>query len=247
MKAAYGPALTSLLPTVAKSANGTSKASVLEIALSCPFPPEQDRSPRSSIYSRIQKRVAGLYKLISIICAQQYIDVEDRGGVNVRILLLDYAKGLHPADENNDLPSKSPLPDPITDLPTLVRCNRPWARVVSLESEEGESLLQSFEGYRSRFLPRTKSLELLRVPGGIAMIDASERAISESPQDKRSDRKHYSVAVGGTFDHLHAGHKLLLTMTASVVESSSSHSRPVDRTLTVGITGDELLRNKKFA
>nr|AGU68185.1 pantetheine-phosphate adenylyltransferase [Herpetomonas muscarum] len=45
------------------------------------------------------------------------------------------------------------------------------------------------------------------------------------------------VAVGGTFDHLHAGHKLLLT-TAALHATEK---------LRCGITGDELLVKKKFA
>ncbi|KAF2453921.1 hypothetical protein BDY21DRAFT_354505 [Lineolata rhizophorae] len=94
-------------------------------------------------------------------------------------------------------------------------------------------------------------------------------------------RRHYSVAVGGTFDHLHVGHKLLLTMFAFMVEpgemesfaaaaSASSEDEadedededededdegedeapmPLDRKrlLTVGITGDSLLRNKAYS
>ena len=47
---------------------------------------------------------------------------------------------------------------------------------------------------------------------------------------------HRHVAMGGTFDHLHPGHKLLLT-------TSAFHTA---ERLRVGITGDELLKNKKF-
>lgn len=36
------------------------------------------------------------------------------------------------------------------------------------------------------------------------------------------------VAVGGTFDHIHAGHKILLTMTALLAEDS----------MVVGVTGN---------
>ncbi|CCG81750.1 Uncharacterized protein C1F12.08 [Taphrina deformans PYCC 5710] len=43
------------------------------------------------------------------------------------------------------------------------------------------------------------------------------------------------VAVGGTFDHLHAGHKILLTMTAWLAQGK----------VVCGITGDALLVNKK--
>jgi phosphopantetheine adenylyltransferase len=52
--------------------------------------------------------------------------------------------------------------------------------------------------------------------------------------------------VGGTFDHLHAGHKLLLTATALLLQPASN-AATAHRRLIVGITGDELLKNKKFA
>ncbi|RIA88116.1 hypothetical protein C1645_775770 [Glomus cerebriforme] len=44
------------------------------------------------------------------------------------------------------------------------------------------------------------------------------------------------VAVGGTFDHLHAGHKILLTMTAWIT----------GKRLICGVTDDIMLENKKF-
>lgn len=47
-------------------------------------------------------------------------------------------------------------------------------------------------------------------------------------------------AVGGTFDHLHPGHKLLLTMTAFLISPLASSPR-----LVIGITGEALLTNKK--
>ncbi|CEQ42385.1 SPOSA6832_04212 [Sporobolomyces salmonicolor] len=42
--------------------------------------------------------------------------------------------------------------------------------------------------------------------------------------------------MGGTFDHLHAGHKILLTMACAI----TSHK------LIVGVSDDALLKNKKF-
>ncbi|OAQ25837.1 Nucleotidylyl transferase, partial [Linnemannia elongata AG-77] len=44
------------------------------------------------------------------------------------------------------------------------------------------------------------------------------------------------VALGGTFDHLHAGHKILLSMTAWI----SSHR------VVCGVTDDAMLKTKKF-
>lgn len=50
-------------------------------------------------------------------------------------------------------------------------------------------------------------------------------------------RTHDTTAVGGTFDHIHDGHKILLLMTIFLTK----------RRMIVGITGPELLRNKKFS
>lgn len=44
------------------------------------------------------------------------------------------------------------------------------------------------------------------------------------------------VAVGGTFDHLHDGHKILLTTSAFLTK----------KTLIIGVTGHDLLKNKKY-
>ncbi|ODQ77759.1 hypothetical protein BABINDRAFT_40704 [Babjeviella inositovora NRRL Y-12698] len=46
-----------------------------------------------------------------------------------------------------------------------------------------------------------------------------------------------TVAVGGTFDHLHEGHKILLSQSLFLAR----------KTLIVGVTGPKLLVNKKYA
>ncbi|KAK6527231.1 hypothetical protein TWF281_010420 [Arthrobotrys megalospora] len=52
--------------------------------------------------------------------------------------------------------------------------------------------------------------------------------------------EHYVSCVGGTFDYLHAGHKLLLTMTAYLIPSDATSPK-----LVIGITGAEHLKKKK--
>ena len=50
--------------------------------------------------------------------------------------------------------------------------------------------------------------------------------------------RHYDgICLGGTLDHLHSGHKLFLTQAALVV----------GKRMLIGVTGDELLKKKKFA
>lgn len=55
--------------------------------------------------------------------------------------------------------------------------------------------------------------------------------------DSATEFQHSVVAVGGTFDHLHDGHRILLTVAGYLAEEA----------LIVGITGSELLINKEYA
>jgi pantetheine-phosphate adenylyltransferase len=65
--------------------------------------------------------------------------------------------------------------------------------------------------------------------------DLEQFKIAASGEEK--ERGSYEVvALGGTFDHLHAGHKILLTMACSIAT----------RKIIVGVSDDELLGKKKW-
>ncbi|ODV82425.1 Nucleotidylyl transferase, partial [Suhomyces tanzawaensis NRRL Y-17324] len=49
--------------------------------------------------------------------------------------------------------------------------------------------------------------------------------------------QYHTVALGGTFDHIHDGHKVLLSLASFMTRTK----------LIVGVTGPELLTNKKYA
>ena len=76
-----------------------------------------------------------------------------------------------------------------------------------------------------------------RPVGQLMHLDVPDPTTSVvSPAVEVTRTRHFNtVAVGGTFDHLHAGHKILLTMTAWLAQ----------RKLVCGITDDALLVNKK--
>lgn len=72
---------------------------------------------------------------------------------------------------------------------------------------------------------------------GINTPTITEETPEEGEEEDVFEANHSIVAVGGTFDHLHDGHKLLLT-------ASSFLTRDL---LIVGLTGDKLLVNKKYS
>jgi phosphopantetheine adenylyltransferase len=229
VKASYNAPLLLALRNCSNAGSG----SILDIALPCPQIYERQDQPRAAVYASVQSVLANLYKLVTIVAARDNINVEDTSGVDVRVLLISY-----PRDGKVQIPSsnsKKPTEGPVIDIATLGQCHQRWTKVFSVESEEGEQILKNFASFG------VQRVAVQKLRGGIVSVSHSSQAIGDM-QD--TNHAHYHPAVGGTFDHLHIGHKLLLTMTIFMVDPPSSGQ---ERAVTVGITAEDLLKNKKYA
>jgi phosphopantetheine adenylyltransferase len=240
LKAAYNAPLFTVLRELATSSQRAQEPALLEIALPCPHLYGRLDEPRGPLYAATQQLVADLYKLICIVTAKDAIDTDDAEGVDARIILVAHPRDGKLQHASNDSTPEQELQGPAIDLHILAHSSRKWSNVYSVESEEGERLLKSF-------LAISQETKVSRVRGGtVVTANTSDTTTATAlVESSNSSTKHLSVAVGGTFDHLHIGHKLLLTMFAFVLgRRQQSDSTSV---LTVGITGDALLVNKKFA
>jgi phosphopantetheine adenylyltransferase len=239
LKAAYQPALTAALTTLASIK--ASKAAVLELYVPCPrhYPLDE---PRSHIFEEIEGLVSGIYSLACIISAHNTSEPDGSGGVDARVILLDH----NSLEESHDrhLASPFPLPatGPIIDIQTLALTRRNWNRIFAVDGEKGQEILNKYLGAAADLNPPAQG-EIFTVSGGVSLISS---VISKSRTTRHGPAVHTVVAVGGTFDHLHAGHKLLLTATALLLQPWTP-SMDVERRLVIGITGDQLLKNKKYA
>lgn len=234
LKTAFGPTLSQVLQECASHSSSNPQATILEIALACPLLAGHEHTPRASLYQTTQAQLAAVYKLVCIIAAQDAINVEDADGVDVRVLLVSWS----PADQMNQEEEESSKPTnsrygPIVSLSTLATSGRNWQYAFGVESEDGEAFVRAFVAAKQRNSPSTTSSE--------PITTLSPNAQKHSPQLLAH---HHHVAVGGTFDHLHIGHKLLLHMTVFAVDPASPS---VPRSATVGITGDALLVKKAHA
>lgn len=198
--------------------------------------------PRPQIYDDAVQLLAGLYSIISQVSAKLDIEIDAGlpGAIDVHVILLDHG--------SVELVEKPVLgrasAGPVVDFSTFACTRRKWQHVFSVEGEPGQKLLADY-----LLLARTQgalSAEFHRVQGGISLkMDPLPLLPS-----KGSATDHRDVAVGGTFDHLHAGHKLLLTATALLLQREGNHlpsSNTPNRRIVVGITGPALLVNKKYA
>lgn len=196
--------------------------------------------PRSHLFKQAQHLLAELYSLISVVCAQKNIELDGPGGIDPRVLLVEY----DPAQASyygGSKPVATAAGGPIIDLQNLVLTRRNWNFIFSVDGEQGQAVFQKYSTAANAQTPPLHG-QIRTVPGGTTVV--SQTTLTIQPQHP-SSKTHSVVAVGGTFDHLHAGHKLLLTCTALMLQPALNPSQP--RRLIIGITGDELLKNKKYA
>lgn len=217
-------ALTQISAEIAKATAGAS----LDIAVALPWLYDYRDQPRSRIYSPVQAVLAGIYKLICVIAARENINVEDNEGIDISVLLLAIPQTQDSAEPSNETTRLGP----VISLKTLAHSERSWQTVYATDGDNGHSLIHGFLALHN------KHMHVRRVPGG----QIAETTVP-SIEEVKGAQYHSSIAVGGTWDHIHIGHKLLLTMFAFVLQQQSSQ----DASLTIGITGDELLKNKKYA
>lgn len=199
------------------------------------------------MFASTQRLLAETYSLICAVAAETKVELDFPGGLDVRLFLLESRLDELP----RGLSGKQALSGPIVDIQTFALAARSYTTIYSVEGEVGEghlkSLITAWQSSKDRSAPPVQ-----RLPSGPAMIHQPAAAAASFQTPVLEDgpvTTHKSVAVGGTFDHLHIGHKLLLTATILAAEPSnpsSSSSTRTPRLITVGITGDALLVNKKY-
>jgi phosphopantetheine adenylyltransferase len=246
INAAYRPPLQAAITRL----KSPSRAVVLIVAIVCPI--LSGPSPRAKVlrWTEAQSLLAGVYSIISIICAEENIGTDVNGGpktVDARVVLVDHNRGRRflsdgPFGGANDLEENGTA---VMDLPTFAAAYYPWNFIFHVNSEAGyevNSLYLKFaEGKQVIFQD-----QLVVVEGGMTLNMGGNQTPSSAARPEPDVEMHSSVCLGGTFDYLHPGHKLLLTAAALLLRVPDKNS--TDKcTFIIGVTGDELLKNKKFA
>ena len=238
LSAAYRPSLTRVISQL-KGLPISSKLFILVPYLSLQTAP---RTPRVQVYAEIQKIFAGLYGLLCLICTELDVnEYHDAGFIDPRIILISDDKDHGISTVHASTKTKFST-GPLIDLSTFALTRRQWNLIFSVDGEQGQSFIRTYQSLANQISPPIEG-QIHLVRGGLSLIQKSPETLSKHTL---LSSVHNVVAVGGTFDNLHAGHKLLLTATALLLQPTSV-AIPQPKRLIVGITGDDLLKNKKYA
>ncbi|KAK8075816.1 Phosphopantetheine adenylyltransferase [Apiospora hydei] len=241
LSAAYRPTLQSVISKL-KSSKGPD-GSTLIIALMAPVLSGQFRRHKSLVWPEQQSILAGMYSLISVVCSQLNVPTEADGGpgsVDARVVLVDH-------DFTKRIPEDfklaiEPNNTVIVNLATFIAAYHPWKQIFSTSTEAGHQqlydYLRMYEGIQV-----LNQDQLVTVDGGLTL---NTQSLESAQASRVTTTPHSVVCLGGTFDHLHPGHKLLLTAAILLLKvPDEGSSEPCS--FVIGITGDELLKNKKYA
>lgn len=239
----FGPAIRQALILASRFSRKSAPA-LLDVAVMYKGPSPDNQQNAAVDYNQFQYRLALMYKLMCIICTEDSIDIVYGNDVETRVLLID--NGNYYEDDSGGC-SKGTSAGPLVSLTALARCHRTWTRIYAVATEDGEILLQSFLQIRNHPPLQIQSHpEVTKLDLGSGSYASNKKLLPNVSLSPRKWPTFKKVAVGGTFDHLHAGHKLLLTVTALLLNAPDLRHASSDRSITIGITGDKLLQNKKF-
>jgi len=240
LSAAYRPSITATLAKLRKSESGCAN---LIVAVACPLLHGQFARSKTLSWSEAQSLLAGIYSLISVVCAELGISTEldgESGSVDASIILIDHdRKRSFPINTPPGIETNSTV---VVDLASFASAYHPWKYIFHVSNELGLELFNTYlklaEGKQTLMLEQFISVE-----GGLTFNVLH-------PQDPSAATPQISgypvVCLGGTFDYLHPGHKLLLTAGALLLQVPQKELSQTCKFI-IGITGDELLKNKKYA
>ncbi|KAK5636854.1 hypothetical protein RRF57_012566 [Xylaria bambusicola] len=238
LSVAYGPALKAAITKLKNEDHHSERGSVLFVAITSAILTAPGPNQKSLSWPAAQSVLARIYSIVALICAQLSVPSEMHAGpdsIDVRVIFIHYdpsrpiRQAPRPAiDVNNTI---------IIDLHTFASAYHPWHEIFHVNSEPGYRLFTSYMKIYEQ-VQTLRQDQLVVVESGLSL--------SENPSPPAQTKLCPIVCLGGTFDHLHAGHKLLLTAAALLLKVPDSPETTPARFI-IGITGDELLKRKKYA
>ncbi|KAM3513493.1 hypothetical protein MY11210_002881 [Beauveria gryllotalpidicola] len=262
----YRAPLSAVLAALAAQSCQTRRHVLLLVAVAAPVLTRDSRGGggggRSVVRWRgAQSLLAGVYSIIAALCAEQGVQTDlgpaptaTTGSVDARVVLVDHARGrsYRRAPDGSYQSYNGTTVLDLAGFATTV--TGPWDKIFHPSSESGYELLKAYL-LLAEDRQVLKQGQMVPVPGGISISPAAGATTTTTTTTGKEadgevdtqDKSYDTVILGGTFDHLHPGHKLLLHGTVLLLELPKPGQTSSPSTLIIGVSGDPMLQNKKFA
>lgn len=240
LNSAYHAPISAAITATSKLSLTLPRPAVLVIAVATPIL-SSSTTTRRLRWEEAQYILAGVYSIIAAVCSELdiacYADA-GQGSVDARVILVDHESG----KEYTKLPDGSyeNYTTNVLNLASFASNVAPWVSIFHPSSEAGYELRGAFLTLAESGRHPIKHEQVVAVPGGLAITSPTTKS---DVKPKTQDNDYNTVCLGGTFDYLHPGHKLLLHATVLLMHLDPSKTSE----MIIGISVQDLLKNKKFA
>lgn len=257
VRAAYFGTLDSVISWLSnehKSSASAGVGPVLVIAVaSLILKPGRDNT-RQVYWRRSQTLLAQIYSIIAVVCAKRSIasdlEADDAGAVDSRVVLVDHSRAPQRLYRPNSRGIYEPNNTAVLDLAAFASNVYPWKQIFHPSCKQGYELLASFLKF-SEGSQKLQHKQLVAVEGGLSFSKPISALVTDqangNPESDACDG-YSTVCLGGTFDHLHPGHKLFLHAAVLLLNNRGPSLKTNHQCqLVVGVSSDELLAKKQYA
>ncbi|CAI7624413.1 unnamed protein product [Penicillium manginii] len=225
VKEVFGPAISDVLLKLSEPIKGSTRIATLDIVLAIPDLQSPSCRPIGKVFAQLQQYLTSIYTLVGATAAARDVELDSPGGIDTRVLFLD------PSTAPDALSSQASVGDlgfgPVFGLHSLATSGRRWDHLWYPDIEAGKTLATSFAHIIESQVGSHLESSLQAVSSNSSWVVPDPLLIPEPA----ATTPHYSVIVGGTFDHLHLGHKLLLTALALSLEPATPADKHQQRIL----------------
>lgn len=143
IKDAFEPSVSDVMIKLSGSVKGSHRIASVDIALGVSALLSRSNKPVSRIFKGLQHYLASIYTLIGAVAAAQDIELDSPGGIDARVVFIDYSPPGHPSNTSAQTRPRSQF-GPLLDILSLATSGRRWDHVFYPNDEAGKTLANCF-------------------------------------------------------------------------------------------------------
>lgn len=143
VKGTLEPSLSDVMTKLSETVKGSNRIVAVDIALGVSALLSPSNRPNSRIFKGLQHYLANIYTLIGAVAAARDIELDSPGGIDARVVFIDYS----PADHRSSMPLQSRTRSqfgPLIDMLSLATSGRRWDHVFYPNNDAGKTMFNSF-------------------------------------------------------------------------------------------------------